>query len=179
MPLANVNSPRGFTLFGQSGKQQLNRITRAAAADRVGAKDLMVGDAYTVLTDGSIRRCTSASDDVHGIVEGIIFRQVSTTVLTESQTYIPGTTYGQVIGIEDRSAIFTCQIDTIAQADLDSAAVGALVDADGSQTLSQSRQSITLGGDNFVITLLTPLPANNSLGAFAQVLVKMLQSYTG
>lgn len=179
MALANVNAPRGFQLFQQGGKVGANREIRTAQAGRTGGKDLMIGDAYTIMTDGYIRRVTADTDPVHGIVEGIVFKQLSTTVLTESQDYIPSTSEGQVIGIEDRNAIFVVQIATVAQADIDGTAGGVeIVDADGNVLLRQSRQSVILGNENqFQLVALAPITAANSLGAFAKVLVRTLQAF--
>lgn len=176
MPIANVNAPRGFSLLRQGGKAEAKRIRRAAASGR--DKDLMIGDAYTLDVDGSALRLEVATDPMNGIVEGIDLNPIAASPQGPvSQDYIPAADAGAIIGIEDPDALFRVMITTI-DTTMDIGKSAAIVDVDGSQALRRSRQSIVLDGTNKQVTILELLdsPADNASGAFAQVVVRLLQT---
>ena len=69
MPLANVNSPRGFTLFRSGGKREPKRVRREVAASR--GTTLMIGDAYVDAGDGTVARATSNADVIIGSLKAL------------------------------------------------------------------------------------------------------------
>ena len=177
MPLANVNSPRGFTLYQPGGKREVKRIERHVLASR--GSDLMVGDAYTLDSGNNASKAT-AGDPVYGIVEGIQVAPIAASPQGPvSQDYIPAADSGDIIGIEDPDAVFNVQVTTI-DITTQGNAKANLLDAPGSEALRRSRQEIdggTLGaGTQFQVLGLVPSPADNASGAFAQIMVRMLQT---
>lgn len=170
MPIANVAAPRGFLLYGQGGAQGVHRVRRRVAAGR--SKDLMPEDAYHILTDGTVRRAVTGGE-VNGIVEGIVLNSPNSGV--ESQDYIPAADAGYIIGIEDPLALFRVQTSD----DFEETNIGDtcdVVDADGSQTLSQSRQKVGSfgGGTDFRVVDLVRDTASNAFGTNAWLVVRML-----
>lgn len=174
MPLANVNSARGFTLFRGGGKREPRRVTRDVSASR--GTTLMIGDAYVDAGDGTVTRSTSNADTIIGIVEGIVLNPIAGSPQdSASQDYIPAADAGSIIGIEDQDAEFVVQADTVAiPGDIGSSF--ELVDAAGSVPLRQSRQSVTKGGAQFMLSSLLDNPADNAAGAFAKVIVRLRQT---
>lgn len=171
MPLANVNSPRGFTLFRGGGKREPRRQRRTVSAGR--GTTLMIGDAYVDAGDGTVTRSTSNADTIIGIVEGIDLAPIAAAPDdSASQDYIPAADAGAIIGIEDQDAEFVVQIDTCAMPG-DLGAACEIVDSAGSTTLRQSRQSVTKGAGQFMLMDLLQNPADNGAGPFAKVIVRL------
>lgn len=138
------------------------------------AKDLMVGDAYTLDAAGTASRATANSDTIKGIVLGIDLNPIAASPQGPvSQDFVPATEAGAILGCEDNDAEYEVMIDTfVAAADI----LGncELVDADGDTTLAQSRQSIKRGNAQFRLIELKDSPADNAAGAFARVIVRLL-----
>lgn len=173
MSLANVASPRGFLLYGQGGAQGVHRVRRRVAITR--SKDLMAGDAYTILADGTVRRAVTGGEP-NGIVEGIELNSPSQGV--ESQDYIKTTEAGYIIGIEDPLAMFRVQTSD----DFEELNIGDkcdVVDADGDTTLAQSRQKVgSFGGgaQDFRVVDLVRDTASNAFGTNAWLVVRLLNT---
>lgn len=171
MPIANSNSPRGFQIYRCANKNGPTIVPRTVAAGRV--NDIMIGDYVTIQVDGSvIRTASNAATGQHGVVVGIQLNPKSGQG-PESQDYIPAADAGAVLVCEDSVTEFLVQIAAFTAA-TDVLANAELVDAAGDQTLRQSRQSITLGNAQFRVIELADMPANNSAGAFALVVVRNL-----
>lgn len=168
--MANNNAPRGFILARTGGKEPVRRTRNV---DSSNATPLAVGDGYIVDADGNISR---AGDEVapNGIVESFEIGAKSGEG-PESLDYLPASTAGTVIGIEDKDAEFECQIDTIAATDFDAGQVCTLQDTAPDATLRQSRQSVNSvgSGDDFLVVGLVNRPGN-AVGAYAKILVKLV-----
>lgn len=173
MPIANSNSPRGFQIYRCANKNGPTIVPRTVNGARV--KDIMIGDYVTIQVDGSVLRTTSnAATGLHGVVVGIQLNPKSQSSQgPESQDYIPAADAGAVLVCEDSVTEFVVQIATFTAA-TDVLENAELVDADGDQTLRQSRQSITAGNAQFRVIELADMPANNAAGAFALVVVRNL-----
>ena len=146
------------------------------AAGRV--KDLMIGDAYAVDVAGNATRVTAAGNTLRGVVEGIDLRPIAASAQGPvSQDFIPAADAGAIIGIEDPEQEFIVQIDTFSAA-TNVGVTAAVVDADGDQALRQSRQSIVVDAVNQQMRIIELLnsPADNAAGAFARVVVRLLQT---
>jgi hypothetical protein len=172
MSLANVAAPRGFILHGQGGATGVHRVRRRAASGR--SKDLMPGDAYTILSDGTVRRAVTGGEP-NGIVEGIELNSPNSGV--ESSDYIAAADAGYLIGIEDPLALFRVQTSD----DFEETNGGDLfdvVDADGSQTLAQSRQKVGNGGSgqDFRAVELLQDTAANAYGTNAWLIVRLART---
>lgn len=173
MPIANSNSPRGFRLYRSGGQAEPKRTVRHVNGGR--AKDLMIGDAYTLDVDMTALRATLNTDVIKGIVEGIILAPVPTYPADSiSQDFIANSDAGDIIGIEDSQAEFEVMATTIADPD-DRGKSLAIVDVDGDRPLRQSRQSVVLDAGNHQFTNmgLVDSPADNAAGAFARIVVRL------
>ncbi len=182
MALANVNSPRGFQLLRASGLREPRRVKRHVLATRT--FDLGIGDAYTL--DGSMNAVQAIGTEgsigtVRGIVEGIILAAIAASPNGPvSQDYIPAADAGDIIGIEDNNCDFLVQA-TLALA-TDFGQTADLVNfAVFNEPLRQSRQEIdsaSVGASkNFIMIQLLDSPADNALGAFAKIVVRLRNAF--
>lgn len=172
MSLANVAAPRGFLLFGQGGAQGVHRVRRRVASGR--DKDLMSGDAYIVLADGTARRAVTGGEPM-GVVEGIELNSPSQGV--ESQDFIDADEEGYIIGIEDPLALFRVQTsDNFVEANIGD--LCDVVDGDGDTTLAQSRQKVGSfgGGQDFRVIDLMRDTAANAFGTHAWIIVRLMNT---
>jgi len=185
MPLANTHSPRGFHLFRHAGQREPKRVQRHAKADRV--SNLMIGDAYTILADGTIARALGTDAQVgivNGIIEGITLNPIpASTNGPVSQDYIAAADAGDVIGIEDGEALFETLVDTVIWPDN----IGDLYDltnVDGdSVILRQSRQYLdgAGGGEQFKLMDIFDSPQQTIVASpgstlEATVIVRLVQT---
>lgn len=171
--LANRNGPMGFRIFQTKTPHPKTRSRDTVASM---PHDLMVGDAYTVDANGAIDDRAAAGEVVRGIVMGFEIEPIAAYPQGPlSKDYIPSGTGGKVIGCEDPEAIFVVQATTFALSN--SIQMADLLDANGDTGLRQSRQELDDGtfgsGTQFQIMGLAPSPADNAVGAYAKVLVKL------
>lgn len=173
MALDNVDSPRGFSLIRSGRGESVNRVERVV--DGTVARTLAVGDCYQLDASGQASRA-EADDTVRGVVESIVLAPVvGSAEGPVSQHYLPASTAGKIIGIEDPRAKFEVQITTMAVTDEEKLADH--VDGAASATLGQSRQELdgsTLGtGDQFRVHAKVDSPADNAYGANCRVICSL------
>lgn len=193
MGYANQSRPMGFVPYSRNGKEQFNTVprpiasTRQASAGGNASTDIAIGDAYSLDANGNAYR-SGPNDVVAGIVWG--FRFLGDPNVMQGQgpislDYITGTEGGTapttvvayVLGIEDNTVDFVVQADTFAATQVGFKA--NLADAAPDPTYGQSRQTINVGGGagtQFQIMDIDQSPADNTYGANARVVCRMLQS---
>ena len=170
--MANIDAPRGFLLARSGGKEPRRRI-RNVDADNT--RPLAIGDGYIIeAADGNITRSDSG-EAPNGIVESFQVAAKSGEG-PESIDYLPASTAGVVIGIEDSECEFEVQMaDSVALTDFDAGQTVALKDTAPDATLRQSRQEVdTLGGGDLSLVGLVDRPQNAAGETNAKVLVRLL-----
>jgi len=169
--MANSDNPRGFRLYKQGGRQ-VRRVKRSVA---VGNPTVLApGDGYIITTDGTAILCTTIL--VEGIIESIEL-QAKSGEGPESADYLPATTVGNIIGIEDDDAEFVVQmLDTVALADMDSGAKVDVVLTAASTTLRESRQEVDNVATGAALKLIgkADYPGNAYGETNCDVIVKLL-----
>jgi hypothetical protein len=170
--MANTNMPRGFKLLNSAGREA-RRVERTVLVGNDAA--IAPGDAYFINAGGDVTRA-EADEVVSGICEAVVLQGVDQGPM--SYSYLPATTAGKIIGIEDSDAEFEVQcVAQIDLADLDLGAYCDLVDAVPDATLGQSRQYVADVGGTAVskFKLVRVIDrVDNVAGAYNKVVVKML-----
>lgn len=178
MPIANVNAPFGFRFHRLGGARGLNIQRHPVPAGR--ASPLMVGDPYTIETDGTSIKAGDG-DTVRGIVMGIEFQEANAARPTESLDYLGVSESGYILGSESPDVEWEVQQTGTA---LTLGNIGDKIDVagtDGNTTMRQSRESINgadVGGGaaQFIILGLVDSPADNAIGASSRWRVKLAQA---
>jgi hypothetical protein len=188
MAYSNTSRPNGFKPSEESvgaAHVVLRPIpnTRHASSGGNASTDLACGDAYALDSSGNAYRA-GPSDIVRGIVIGFVF-QANPAVMNAngplSVDYITGApatgSWPNLIGIEDNKTIFEVGSDTFAVND----SLGSVNLADAAPDplfrISQQTVSISGGaGNQFKLIGLKNSPVDNAVGAYARVLVQMLQA---
>lgn len=170
--MANLDAPMGFRQIFSGGHEP---IRRQRAVDSSNAAAIAPGDAYTIEADGNITRC-NGSTAPNGVCEGIALQGVNEGPV--SYQFLPASTAGNVIGIEDTSVEFEVQTNAvISQADLDAGAEVNVVDAAPNATLGQSRQQVgDVGGAQFKVVAHVDRPNNDATLVNSKVIVKLLEA---
>ena len=185
MVIANASRPMGFIPYNMGGRANPIITPRPVAAARAGTNhnltndDLAVGDAYTLDANGNAHRAgsTGGVDPVHGIVIGFKLAPNPTVAPGPlSQDYLPQAQAGTILGCEDPAARFVVQANTFAVTNR--SGKFDLADAVPDPTFRQSRQTLTTTnpGTNFLAEDITPESADNTYGANATVLVRLLNT---
>lgn len=193
MGYANQSRPMGFVPLSHNGKYMFNVTirnvpsVRQASAGGNASLDMAVGDAYALDANGNAYRA-GPNDVVRGIVWGFRFLSIPNTMNGMSPLsidYITGTgptgsvptaTIAVILGIEDQTVDFAVQADTFATTQ-----VGGkfnLADAAPDPLYAQSRQTINIGGGagaQFQVSDIVQRPTDNTYGANAVVVARMLQ----
>jgi hypothetical protein len=188
MGYANVNRPMGFRPTmpaGKRGNKEISRpvlATRHASTDGEASTAIAIGDAYAIdaATGGAYR--AGEGDVVVGIVNGFKFQAVTDVMGGQgpiSVDFIPtgvaAAAPPNIIGVEDSSAEFEVQCDTLAITDIGKKF--NLEDGTPDPTYRQSRQILGVSegtGTQFIVTDLARSPADNAFGANARATVRML-----
>jgi hypothetical protein len=186
MGYSNVSRPMGFTPNLPVGKTNASVQPRPIAATRTASSggnastDIAIGDAYSIDVNGNAYRA-GPNDSVRGIVIGFRFLAISTIMNGNgpvSQDYSPAGSVSELLGIEDAQVEFFVQADTFAVTN--NGGEFNLADAAPDSTLSQSRQTLNVGGGigtQFRAQEIDQSFADNNYGANARVVVRMLQTY--
>lgn len=170
--MANTDAPIGFRLIMTGGHEP---IRKQRAVDSSNATTLAPGDAYTIEADGNVTRC-DGNTAPNGICEGIALQGIDEGPM--SRQYLPAGVAGNIIGIEDSTAMFEVQTEAvISQADLDAGAMVDVVDAAANATLGQSRQEVgDVGGAQLKVIGHVDRPNNDPTAVDAKIIVKLLEA---
>lgn len=168
--MANADTPLGFRLIKTAGHEPIRRVR---SVDSANSNAIAPGDAYTIEADGNITRC-NGSTAPNGICEGIVLQGINEGPV--SYQYLPAGVAGQVIGIEDPTAMFWVQTNAaIPLSAYDAGAEVNVVDAAPNATLGQSRQEVgDVGGSQLLLKELVDTPNNTINATEAKVIVGLL-----
>lgn len=171
--MANVDAPMGFRLIMTGGHEPIRRQRHADASRNATTGAIAAGDAVTIASDGNVERC-NGSTAPNGIVEGLALKGVDQGPM--SYALLPGNVEGDLIVIEDPTAMFEVQTSAaIAATAYDAGAQVNVADTQPNNTLAQSRQEVgDVGGDQLLLIGLVDRP-NNTIGETeAKVIVGLL-----
>lgn len=183
MGYPNVSRPMGFIPAKPVGKVNAGVVprpipaVRGASAGGNASRDLAIGDAYALDANGNAHRA-GPTDVVVGVCVGFRYLASQAVMNGQGPVSVDYSLNGQIdtlLGIEDGTTEFFVQSDTFAQSN-----VGGkfnLADAAPDGILSQSRQTINIGGGagtQFQAQDIDMSLADNGYGANARVVVKML-----
>jgi hypothetical protein len=185
MGYSNVSRPMGFSPLKPLGKENSANVPRPVPAIRTPASggnastDIAIGDAYALDSNGNAYRA-GPNDVVKGIVIGLRFLASSLVMGGQgpvSNDYLLAGSTGTIIGCEDPYVEFMVQADTFAATNINGHF--NLADAAPDSTLSQSRQTINIGGglgNQFEAQDIVQSFADNAYGTNARIIVRMLQA---
>lgn len=167
--MANSDAPMGFRLIKTAGHEPIRRVREVDSGNGV---TIAPGDALTIEADGNVTRAIAG--EVNGICEGIVLQGVDQGPV--SYQYLPASTAGQVISIEDPTAMFEVQTEAvIPQSGFDSGAMVNIVDAAANTALGQSRQQVgDVGGTQLLLVESIDRPLNERFAADAKVVVQLI-----